>query len=447
MRDPTHRQLPSTLMMRSIILTSIIGTAAFAVHGVLGAALPVAAIGRSIQYEEVPTDTIGTRDENGPNTVIERHEPEKPGRETTCCYVDNDKLRCDGIVFKGTCSKQEDGTIQRGDLPIKPEGGNSGNVSGASDKGEVDKRDASAANYATIYGIRLRMYEAAEIRPFYQSTDNKTCIFYHDPLPQRLYCAEIKIKFSWVRFSNCYTQAACPQKRDAIPEPKFGVLPNGQVPMCPGTGYRQPEDNRYYKSEAQKLAKSIVIHKDGNCGCFVLHDPGYCWMNQDSFTWKHFWDCYKNEPCPPQKRDAIPGQLLRGTDMVPEKLTSISQDQSQIQHKEFISIKFSILAEEAMSFKPLVKGTQNQCFTLRKDFLENCKPLRKKATFTWDLFFYCYIQGNCPKKRDSFPVDADMVAELNVETSSVSTPGDLDKRILVYGKTYDHSPFLDAEKS
>ncbi|KAL8678932.1 MAG: hypothetical protein Q9186_004748 [Xanthomendoza sp. 1 TL-2023] len=121
--------------MRSIILTSIIGTAAFAVHGVLGAALPVAAIGRSIQYEEVPTDTIGTRDENGLSTIIERDEPEKPGRETTCCYVANDKLRCDGILtgpphgdenFKGTCSKKEDGTIQRGDLSIKPEGGNSG---------------------------------------------------------------------------------------------------------------------------------------------------------------------------------------------------------------------------------------------------------------------------------------------------------------------------------
>ncbi|KAI4249802.1 MAG: hypothetical protein L6R40_000591 [Gallowayella cf. fulva] len=90
--------------------------------------------------------------------------------------------------------------------------------------------------------------------------------------------------------------------------------------------------------------------------------------------------------------------------------------------KDYLSLNAVIVisSEDGMSGKPLIHGGGLTCFFIRKDFVDNCIPLRKKATFSWDLFFWCYTQGACPKttqKRDG-------ITHSNPELTSDTAPGE-----------------------
>ncbi|KAI4259542.1 MAG: hypothetical protein L6R42_004539 [Xanthoria sp. 1 TBL-2021] len=58
----------------------------------------------------------------------------------------------------------------------------------------------------------------------------------------------------------------------------------------------------------------------------------------------------------------------------------------------------AIEKDEAMSGKPVVHSVRGRCWLVRKEYLDNCVPLRSKAGFDWDIFFFCYSEGDCPPK-------------------------------------------------
>ncbi len=65
----------------------------------------------------------------------------------------------------------------------------------------------------------------------------------------------------------------------------------------------------------------------------------------------------------------------------------------------FVLFNDAIEKKLAMSGKPVIKSSAGRCYILRKTFVGNCSPLRKKDGFDWDLFFYCYTKDDCPPMK------------------------------------------------
>ncbi|KAL8821897.1 MAG: hypothetical protein Q9223_000126 [Gallowayella weberi] len=367
--------------MRTMILASIIGAAAFAVHGVLGAALPVKAIGRSTQYGEAQLDTIGARHESGPNTVVERHEPEN------------------------------------GDLL--------GHITGSADEGETDKRvalagpipEAAAKDSDNVYKsthFLISPEEAMSFKPLVKATQGQCFTLRKDFLDN---CQPLRKKatFTWDIFFYCYIQGDCPKKRGRFPaldveassESTSGKskLRARQTPIFPADVPRQPSDE---VANAAIRGQAVIPDKDfkGN-KCWIFHDDkkGDCLKRlaaKKDLDMRAWGDCYTLKDCP-KKRDAIPD---------PKEISLENRDALLRLTANEMALSDDIKHAVENGQRVINQGQGNKCWVLRGN--RKCAQLR--GHFEPQLFVQCYSSENCPSKRDIVSSDLETRETLDRKT-------------------------------